>query len=536
MMTGLSSLLRATRRAAPARTSVRALAVALFLALSACGGHRETATTVSSDVSLPPVATRVFTVAYDQINERYVRPVSLPALTNAGLRNLKKLDADFDVRPHGNKLELWQGDTLIGALDLPAREDDPRRWAMLTVAALDTGRAHSPALRNATPETLYQTVLDGVLSQLDPYSRYAGQEAARESRANRDGFGGIGITIDTQNGGIRIANVLNGSPAARSGLRVDDEITHIDNTPTTGLEPRDVVRRLRGPIGKPVDVTVMRPGQARPFTVTLMRALIVVPTVTYRRDGNIAYIKVSGFNHRTTDALSSQIKAAIVEIGPDLAGIVLDLRGNLGGLLDQAISVADLFLPGGQIVSPRGRHRASAQSSDAGPGDVGENIPLVVLVNGSSASASEIVAAALQDNSRAVVVGSTSFGKGSVQTVIALPNDGELVLTWARFHAPSGYPLQDLGVLPAVCTSGEATTAGEIVERVRSGRITPPDMMARWRAANHDDLEGLKRLRETCAPENRERDIDLEVARRLLGDRVLYTRTLQSVQLAAKAR
>jgi carboxyl-terminal processing protease len=512
------------------------LAAAILLLLAACGGYREAASGKNSD-TLPPVATRLFTVAYDQINDRYVAPVSLSNLTNAGLGNLSKLDTKIEVHRNGPKMELRKEGVPVALLELPARDDDARRWAQVTVAALDASRAHSLALRSAAPEVLYQTVFDGALTQLDAYSRYSGQETARENRASRDGFSGIGITIDMDPEGlVRVASVFSGSPADRSGLRLDDRITHIDGESVIGKDARDIVRQLRGPIGRSVDVTVKRAEFKSPVHIQVTRTLIVPPTVKYRRDGNVAYIRLSGFNHRTTDQLTAQVKAAMDEIGPDLEGIILDLRGNLGGLLDQSISVADLFLATGQIVSTRGRHQASAQSTEASPGDIGERVPLVVLINGASASASEIVAAALQDNSRAVVIGSTSFGKGSVQTVITLPNDGELALTWARFYSPSGYPLQDLGILPAVCTSGTNQDAHGILESIRAGRLTDPGVMARWRAADHTDMQELKRLREICAPETRERDVDVEVAHRLLSDQPLYARALHSVQVAAKAR
>lgn len=522
-----------TRRAQP-RPRGGVLVATLFLFLSACAGYRDTESPASAD-ALPPLATRLFTVAYGQINDRYVQPVSLSALNDAGLESVKKLDNNFDIRHQGRILEVREAGEPIAVLNLPEREDDPYRWAAVTVAALDAGRARSPALRASDPEALYQAVFDGVLTQLDPYSRYASRDAARDSRASRDGFGGVGITIDTEGGDVRIANVMPNSPASRSGLAPDDRITHIDGVSLTDMPQREIVQRLRGPIGRTVDITIARPNQIQPITVSITRALVVPPTVTYRRDGDIAYIRLSGFNHRTADLLARQIKAAQADIGPAMEGIILDMRGNLGGLLDQAISVSDLFLSSGQIVSTRGRHRASIQASEAVPGDIAETVPLVVLVNGSSASAAEIVAAALQDNSRAIVVGTTSFGKGSVQNVISLPNEGELVLTWARFYSPSGYPLQDLGILPAICTSGVADP-NAVVDMVRRGRLTPPSTMLRWRAADHDDREGLKKLREICTPETRERDVDVDVARRLLADRQLYARTLQSAQLAAKAQ
>jgi carboxyl-terminal processing protease len=525
-----------SRRRRPAQTQFMGFVAALLLLLGACAGHREAAQPPNDD-ALPPLATRLFSVAYDQISERYVQPVALSKVTGAGLENLAKLDAKFEVRVTGRQMELREDGVPVANLEIPAREDDARRWAYLTVAAIDAGRQHSTTLRASAPEQLYQVVFDGALTRLDAYSRYSGQEAARDNRASRDGFSGIGITIEMDPAGlVRVSSVFTGSPADRSGLKADDRITHIDGDPVNGKEAREIVHRLRGPIGRSVDVTVRREQIAQPLHLMITRTLIVPPTVQYKRYGNVAYIKLSGFNHRTTDNLMAQIRAATTDIGPDMEGLILDLRGNLGGLLDQAISVADLFLASGQIVSTRGRHHASAQSTEASPGDLGERIPLVLLVNGSSASASEIVAAALQDNSRAVVIGSTSFGKGSVQTVITLPNEGELALTWARFYAPSGYPLQDLGILPAVCTSGTTEDPAGVVERIRAGRLTDASAMAKWRAADHSNLDGIKRLREICAPETRERELDIEVARRLLSDRQLYARALTSILVAAKAR
>lgn len=534
MSYALVSALRNHLGPSQARPRRRALTAALVLLLAACAGHREAARS-SDSAALPPLATRLFSVAYDQISERYVQPVVLSNLTGAGLGNLAKLDTRLEVRQSSGRIELRENGIQFALLETPTREDDSRHWAQLTVAAIDAGRRNSAALRATAPEVLYQTVFDGALTRLDAYSRYAGQEAARDNRASRDGFSGIGITIEMDPAGlVRVSSVFPGSPADRAGMRLDDRITGIDGESVVGKDAREIVRRLRGPIGRSVDVTVTRGPAAAPVQIAVTRTLIIPPTVKYRRDGNIAYIKLSGFNHRTTDNLTSQIRAAMTEIGPNMEGIILDLRGNLGGLLDQAISVADLFLANGQIVSTRGRHHASIQSTEASPGDIGERIPLIVLINGSSASASEIVAAALQDNSRAVVIGSTSFGKGSVQTVITLPNDGELALTWARFHAPSGYPLQDLGILPAVCTSGTNENADGVLESIRAGRLTDPRAMAKWRAADHTDIEGLRHLREICAPETRERDLDVEVARRLLVDQQLYARALVSVQVAAK--
>jgi carboxyl-terminal processing protease len=284
-----------------------------------------------------------------------------------------------------------------------------------------------------------------------------------------------------------------------------------------------------------VHLTVARTGNPAPIELSMVRALIVPPSVIYRRDGDTAYIHLLTFNSETSEALTSAVRRARREIGPNLDGMVLDLRGNLGGLLDQAVATADLFLSDGAIVSTRGRHPASAQASFAGHGQIGENIPLVVLVNGASASASEIVAAALQDNGRAVVIGTATYGKGTVQTVIPMPNEGELILTWARFFSPSGYPIADLGVMPMVCTAPNQP-ASFYVDEVRNGRTTSPTTMGKWRAADHEDMASLKQLRGLCPPDTHEHDADLAVAEALLTDHKLYARALSSLTLAAQAK
>jgi carboxyl-terminal processing protease len=284
-------------------------------------------------------------------------------------------------------------------------------------------------LRDTANDKVYRAVMEGSLGKLDPFTRYEDPDRARDARAERDGFGGLGITVGFENGETRVDSIIPDTPAERAGLRVGDRILAVDGKPVVGLPEREVIAKLRGPAGSDVRLDVRRPPTDQRFDVKVTRRHIVPPTVTYRRDGDIAYIKISSFNQRTTDSLADAVRRAKAEIGPSLRGAVLDLRGNLGGLLDQAVGVSDMFLTRGTIVSTRGRHRLSQQSMNASMGDPGEDLPVVVLINGQSASSSEIVAAALQDNGRAIVVGSTSYGKGSVQTLVQMPNDGELIIT-----------------------------------------------------------------------------------------------------------
>lgn len=515
------------------RLQVRHLLWAGCAALvAACGGP--SAVEERGSVQLPSQARRVFVTALDQIQERYVRETDLGALVDLGLANVLRLDPAVRAKRLADAIEIESGDSVTRvALTVPTQ---PTHWGAATVSAIEAARARSSVLREVNLNDTYKAFFDGAAKGLDSYTRYNTPEMAREERAQREGFGGIGITIDTDGGDVRIANVMDESPAARANLLVEDRIVTIEGESTRGMNSRDVVRRLRGQVGDAVNIEVTRQGAPAPLRVALVRAHIVPQTVVYRRSGDVAHIRLTGFNPRTTEALVDALRRADREIGPRFAGVVLDLRNNFGGYLDQSIYVSDLFLAEGSIVSTRGRHRTLTHESWARRGDIGEKIPLVVLINGNSASASEIVAAALQDHNRAVVIGTTSFGKGSVQSILSLPNDGEIILTSARFHAPSGYALAELGVLPHVCTSGGRESVAAMVDQVRAGRFADRVVAGRWRSTGADDSEGRKLLRgQICPAEPAERDSDLELARSLLSDRSLHAAALASTAtLAAK--
>lgn len=470
-------------------------------------------------------AAETFSVGYGNIASKYIEPVPISQLAVEGMRGLGVLDPALTVRQAEGQIVLAAGDGDVARFPAPS-DDDPGAWATLTVEVSRAGRNVSTDLHDASIEQIYEAVFDGALSRLDPYSRYAGREEAGRNRANRDGFGGIGIRFQARNGLFRITEVMEGTPAETAGLAIDDRITHIDGAPTAGLPLKDVIERLRGPLESPISVTVARDGVENPLVFAMTRVHIVPTSVTASFEDGLLTLTVHRFNRATADVAGRKIDATRRRHGEALVGIVLDLRDNPGGLLKEAIRLADLFLTQGEIVTTQGRHPDSMQHYEAEEGDIAAGLPLVVLVDGRSASAAEIAAAALQDRGRAVVIGTTSFGKGTVQTVVRLPNDGEFTLTWSRFVMPSGYLLHELGVHPTVCTSGTSTDSADPLGVAVASRDEAAGILVAWRTVDFADETRRRELRAACPAQRRPQPGDLDVARRLLKDRALYARVL----------
>lgn len=479
----------------------------------------------------PEYAEEVVSTGYGYITDRYIETTSIREVALNGIRGLGDIDPDVTVIETSNEAEIYVGFTLAARLPLPSRAD-AEEWGYLTVAAIEATRVLSPLIGKSDSEQLFKVVFDSALSDLDEFSRYAGREAAEDARALRDGFGGIGITLRMDANDAEIRTVVEQGPAAREGLAIADRITHVDDQPIAGWTQRQLIRTIRGPVGKVVRITAFRPQTGETFSVDLERHRIVLPTVAASSKDGVLILKVTSFNQDTAHSLGQAVRDGRRQMAGALRGIVLDLRGNPGGLLDQAISVADVFLDEGEIVETRGRHPHSIQKFTATGVDMAEGAPLVVLVNGTSASASELVAAALQDLGRAVLIGTNSFGKGTVQTVMRLPNDGELTLTWSRLHAPSGYRLHGLGVLPTLCTHGGGRRYSGLLANLRAGATSTTAALREWRATDTDDVEVLDRLRAICRPDGTAPEIDLELAEALIAEPALYQ---NAVRLAITA-
>ncbi len=371
-------------------------------------------------------------------------------------------------------------------------------------------RVRANYVREVEDSELINSAINGMVSSLDPHSSYMDpKEFADMQVQTRGEFGGLGLEVTQEDGLVKVVTPIDDTPASRAGLKTGDFISAIDGTSIQGMPLNEAVSRMRGPENSKVTLTILRTGEKRPLDVTLTRAVIKVESVKYERKGDIGYIRISSFSEKTDAGLKKAIADLKKQIGPGLIrGYVLDLRNDPGGLLDQAIAVSDDFLTTGEVVSTRGRRADDTQRYNARGGDLTDGKPILVLINEGTASASEIVAGALQDHRRATVVGVTSFGKGSVQTIIPLGGQrgGALRLTTAKYYTPSGRSIQATGITPDIAVSN-------LTEKAQA---EADQFSARTEAtlAGHLDAEGAQRNTKmpTIRPEEGKKYDDFQLA------------------------
>jgi carboxyl-terminal processing protease len=331
-----------------------------------------------------------------------------------------------------------------------AQQDDTETYRLLNLFGDVFERVRADHVEKVSDKQLIEAAITGMMSALDPHSSYMNAERFKEMQVQTRGqFGGLGIQVTLEEGLIKVISPIDDTPAFEAGIQAGDLISHLDGEPVTGMTLNDAVDKMRGPVGTKIKLTIRRKDQ-EPFDVTITRAIIKIKSVRSRLEGDIGYVRITQFTEQTDAGLKKALKGFDDEVGDKLSGIVLDLRNNPGGLLDQAIAVCDDFLEKGEIVSTRSRRPEDTQRYNARPGDLAHDVPMVVLINGGSASASEIVAGALQDHRRAVILGTRSFGKGSVQTIVPLSGHGAMRLTTARYYTPSGRSIQAVGIEPDI--------------------------------------------------------------------------------------
>ncbi len=378
-------------------------------------------------------------------------------------------------------------------------------------------RVRSDYVEKPDDTKLIESAINGMLNALDPHSSYLSPKHFRDMQVQTRGeFGGLGIEVTMENGVVKVVSPIDDTPAMKAGVQANDLITHLDNEQIVGLTLEQAVEKMRGPVNTPITLTVVRKGLDEPLDIKVTRDVIRINAVKSRAEDDIAYIKVTTFNEQTHTNLVRSMERLKSEIGDKLKGYVIDLRNNPGGLLDQAIAVSDDFLDRGAIVLTKGRNNEETQRSQARPGDLADGKKVMVLINGGSASASEIVAGALQDHKRATVIGTRSFGKGSVQTIIPLGANGAIRLTTARYYTPSNRSIQAKGIDPDIIIEQELPE--EL--KAQAEKAAKPRGEASLRGHLKNEGEEERSGSSAYVPREAEKDTQLQFALNFLRGKV----------------
>jgi carboxyl-terminal processing protease len=411
---------------------------------------------------------------------------------------------------------------LAGPLIAQEAENNASVYEQLDLFGDIFERIRAQYVEDVDEAALIEAAIDGMLTSLDPHSSYLSPDDAADMReATRGEFGGLGIEVTQEEGFIKVVSPIDGTPAAEAGITSGDFITAVDGENLLGLTLDEAVELMRGPVGSEIIITVVREDVDQPFDVSIIRDTIKLTAVRSRVEGDTVVLRITTFSDQTYPSLEEQLAEQVAEAGgiENVNGFVIDLRNNPGGLLNQAIAVSDAFLDAGEITSTRGRDPDDGQRWNAREGDLAEGLPMVVLINGGSASASEIVAGALQDHRRAIVIGTNSFGKGSVQTVMPLRGDSAMRLTTARYYTPSGRSIQALGISPDIIVEQpRIDPTAEVVEEEEEERNTRSEADLRGSLSNdsltEDEIEQIQadRMRAEDAAALREEDYQLAYA------------------------
>jgi carboxyl-terminal processing protease len=469
------------------------------------------------------LVTRVYTVALGFMQPRILQPVPVPLLTVWGLRGLTALDPDLLAIQRDGKLVLTAGERVVAEQPEPTGAV-PADWAAAAVRLSRVAVTLSPAVRRAGNEGIIQSFFDELFNHLDPYSRYVAPMAAAEDRAGRNGIAGLGLSLSRRHGEIMVRDAVSDGPAALAGVAAGDTLLRVDGVALRGKDPGTVADIIAGPVGTTLRLTWRARG-GRVRTTSMQRAMVPPETVFSEHEGDLLLVRITAFDDSTAHHLADALQQGMAA-DPRPSGIIIDLRGNRGGLLRQAVDSADALLPGGVVAYTAGRDPDADHVWRSQRGELAEGVPVVLTIDGRTASAAEILAAALTDRGRAVAVGSTTLGKGLVQTIAPLPDGGELLVTWSRVLAPRGWPIQGLGVLPQVCTSlGEAALQRQLTALAEGLQPMQAAINAERDARAPLTPGRILAIRNAC-PAAVGRETDLAAARALIENPAAYAAAL----------
>ncbi len=468
------------------------------------------------------LAASVLTASFDFLEPRTLEPVPVRQLALWGLHGLTAIDAGLTIEDHGLTLDLRQANRSIHQCTVPP-EPTAAAWGQAGAELMSAAWDVSEAVRSAGSQALITSFFDELFNHLDPYSRYVPPGAADLDRAHRSGAAGIGLVLAQVGKAFVVQSVNADGPSAEAGIIKGDSILAVDDQPTLGADLPTVLSWITGIDGTEVGITVRR-RDGSTQVVDVERVVLPPETVFAEQVGTVLLVRIAGFSSDTDRRLGQEFERFLAKEPASRRprGVVLDLRGNRGGLLRQAVAATSLMLENGLVAVTAGRNPGATHEWQAVAHDATEGVPVVVLVDGRSASAAEIMAAALADQGRAVVVGSSTLGKGLVQTVATLPDGGELFVTWSRVLAPLGWPIQGVGVLPQVCTSQGPDATMQQLASLNRGRLPSADALARHDAARAP-LSGseIAALRNAC-PAAEGREADMTAARYLLEHPAAY--------------
>ncbi|WP_417813579.1 S41 family peptidase [Thalassospira alkalitolerans] len=466
----------------------------------------------------------VMSQAIELVATRYIDPIGREQIVVNALDGLTTIDPEIRIGMTPDELVLGYNGKTIKSLALPAansEEQDTFLWTELTLKGVGIYRAYSSELRQANALTVQSALVSGSIRNLDRYSRYEGPNQAETARTRRDGYIGVGVRLIGGDGYPVVKKVHESSPAAKAGLNIGDQLISVNGINLYNKPAGYAADLLHGEEGTRVAIEINAANSKAITPIEIMRERVINRTVFAQFRNNVLIARIASFNSATAQSLGDEILKADLHPG-GLRGVILDLRGNRGGLLQQGVEVADLFIAGGPIANTRSRVMAARHVFNADAEDLTRGAPLAVLIDGRTASSAELVAAALQDRNRAVLIGSTSFGKGSVQAINDLSNKGTLTFTWSRMTAPSGYTFDRIGLFPSICTTSDDIDPFEQVKSALAHREDMVSVMTKWRALDYQDELTRRNLRNVCPARQLADETDIDVAFELIKNLSSY--------------